>query len=115
MLRLVLAHHGHEIHVASDGPGGIAAALRVAPDVALVDVGLPGVDGYEVARRIRAAPGGTSVYLVALTGYGQVEDRRAAAEAGFDEHVVKPVDPDRLVAALAARGTVRAATHRRPA
>jgi PAS domain S-box-containing protein len=115
MLRLVLAHHGHEIHVASDGPGGIAAALRVAPDVALVDVGLPGVDGYEVARRIRASPGGTSVYLVALTGYGQVEDRRAAAAAGFDEHMVKPVDPDRLVAALAARGTARAATHRRPA
>ena len=65
------------------------------PEVALIDIGLPEVDGYEVARRIRKRLGG-AVRLIALTGYGDAEARRLAAEAGFDEHLVKPVDPDTL-------------------
>jgi CheY-like chemotaxis protein len=83
---------------ATDGPGGLEAALRERPDIALVDVGLPGFDGYELARRLRAADAG--VYLVALTGYGQPDDRRQAMEAGFDAHLVKPVSPDALLATI---------------
>jgi CheY-like chemotaxis protein len=64
--------------------------------VAVIDIGLPGCDGYEVARQIRKLPDGDSIYLIALTGYGQPEDRKLAEEAGFDVHVVKPVDPERL-------------------
>jgi CheY-like chemotaxis protein len=79
----------------------VEAALRSRPDAAVVDVGLPGFDGYEVARRIRAAPEGASLLLVALTGYGQPADRRRAEDAGFDLHLVKPVDPARLIALLA--------------
>ncbi|MCL6640470.1 MAG: response regulator [Candidatus Rokubacteria bacterium] len=71
--------------------------------MALIDIGLPDVDGYDVARRIRATPHGKSAYLIALTGYGQAEDRRRAEEAGFDTHLVKPVDPEALVGLLAAR------------
>jgi signal transduction histidine kinase/CheY-like chemotaxis protein len=100
-LRIVLERAGHEVTCAEDGPAGVAAALRSRPDVALVDVGLPGFDGYEVARRIRSTPAGDDIVLAALTGYGQPGDRRRAEAAGFDLHVVKPVDPARLVALLA--------------
>jgi CheY-like chemotaxis protein/anti-sigma regulatory factor (Ser/Thr protein kinase) len=96
MLRVALELSGHEVHEAEDGPGGIEAACRVRPDVALIDIGLPGVDGYEVARRIRAATGGERIRLIALTGYGQPEDRRRSLEAGFDAHLLKPVTPDHL-------------------
>ena len=75
------------------------AALRLRPDIALIDVGLPGFDGYELARRLRAAVG-ASIHLVALTGYGQPEDRRRAQDAGFDAHLVKPIDQERLRAAI---------------
>jgi CheY-like chemotaxis protein len=71
------------------------------PDVALVDIGLPGFDGLEMARRVRHAVG-ASIHLVALTGYGQPDDRRLALEAGFDAHLVKPVDPPALLAAIRA-------------
>ena len=105
-LRRALELAGHEVHEASDGPLGLAAVLRLHPDVALIDVGLPGFDGYQIARRVRAS-GGKSIHLVALTGYGQPEDRRHALEAGFDTHVVKPVTPDVLFATIdaAASGT----------
>jgi CheY-like chemotaxis protein len=103
MLRVTLELAGHEVQEAHDGPSGLTAILRLQPDVALVDVGLPEFDGYEVARRVRAAAG-TSIRLVALTGYGQAADRRQALEAGFDAHVVKPIDPDALQAAIAATG-----------
>jgi CheY-like chemotaxis protein len=74
----------------------------------LLDVGLPGLDGYEVARRIRAEPTGALMWLVALTGYGQAGDRQRALEAGFDVHLVKPVTPERLAEALrGARGATR--------
>jgi CheY-like chemotaxis protein len=86
---------GHVVEGAGDGPQGIDVACAKRPDVALVDIGLPGIDGYEVARRIRGLLG-SSVFLVALTGYGQAEDKARATEAGFDTHLVKPVDPTQL-------------------
>ncbi|HEV8615929.1 MAG TPA: ATP-binding protein [Methylomirabilota bacterium] len=95
MLRIALELDGHRVEVAEDGVKGVETALRIHPDVALVDIGLPGLDGYEVARRIRQSLG-EDVRLVALTGYGQAEDRRRTREAGFDVHLVKPVDPDVL-------------------
>lgn len=101
MMRLLLEMSGHEVHVAADGPSGVEAATRLQPDVVLVDVGLPGIDGHEVARRIRSAPGGERAVLLALTGYGQQEDRKKALAAGFDDHLVKPVDPARLCTVLA--------------
>ena len=100
MLRMALELDGHRVETAADGTSGVEAALQSTPDVVLVDIGLPGLDGYAVARRLRAALG-HRVTLVALTGYGQTEDRRRTAEAGFDAHLVKPVDPDVLGRALA--------------
>jgi signal transduction histidine kinase/CheY-like chemotaxis protein len=99
MLRLALELSGHEVHEADDGPSGLATILRLRPDVALVDVGLPEFDGYEVARQIRKTAG-TTIRLIALTGYGQPDDRRQALEAGFDAHLVKPVEPEILQAAI---------------
>jgi signal transduction histidine kinase/ActR/RegA family two-component response regulator len=100
MLRMALELDGHRVETAADGVSGVEAALRTTPDLVLVDIGLPGLDGYAVARRLRAALG-HRVTLVALTGYGQSEDRRRTSEAGFDAHLVKPVDPDVLSRALA--------------
>jgi PAS domain S-box-containing protein len=102
MLRYLLEHAGHEVHEAADGPSGVEAILKVRPDIALVDVGLPGLDGYEVARRVRAAAVGGKLRLVALTGYGLPDDHRRSQEAGFDAHLVKPVDPARLAAVIEA-------------
>jgi CheY-like chemotaxis protein len=84
---------------APDGEAGIALALRERPDVVLVDVGLPGVSGYEVARRLRTDLGRASV-LVALTGYGQAADRQRARDAGFDVHVTKPASVEDVLRAL---------------
>jgi CheY-like chemotaxis protein len=86
---------GHQVQAAGDGEEGAALIVATRPDVALVDLALPGVNGYEVARRVRAALG-DAVRLVALSGYGGPDDRRRAREAGFDRHVVKPIDPDQL-------------------
>jgi CheY-like chemotaxis protein len=83
---------GHDVYQAVDGPGGVEAAERIVPDVALIDIGLPGLDGYAAARLIRLAVG-TKPLLIALTGYGRPEDRERAMQAGFDLHVAKPVDP----------------------
>jgi CheY-like chemotaxis protein len=102
MLRMYLAQLGHQVYEAADGPSAVEAALRVLPDVALIDIGLPGVDGYEVARRIRGTPDGRHLYLVAVTGYGQPKDRDQALAAGFDDYLVKPFDRDRLATLLAA-------------
>jgi len=99
MLRQLLELHGHEVHEVGDGPGGLEALTRLRPDVALIDVGLPGLDGYELARRTRAA--GHPVRLVALTGYGLPDDLRRSREAGFDAHLVKPVEPKRLFEVIA--------------
>jgi CheY-like chemotaxis protein len=91
---------GHEVAVAADGPSALAAAGSAPPDVALVDIGLPGMDGYEVARRLRAAHPEAPPRLVAITGYGQEGDVRRARTAGFDAHLVKPVDLARVMAAV---------------
>jgi PAS domain S-box-containing protein len=96
MLRDLLQSWGHDVSEVSDGLDGLNAMRGQLPDVALVDVGLPGLDGYEVARRVRALPNGDKVYLIAVTGYGQPEDRRRALEAGFDHHLVKPVNLHKL-------------------
>jgi CheY-like chemotaxis protein len=100
MMRILLESFGHEVHDAPDGASGVELASRLEPDVVLVDIGLPGIDGYEVARRIRATVRGRP-RLVALSGYGQSEDRQRSASAGFDDHLVKPADPERLASILA--------------
>jgi PAS domain S-box-containing protein len=92
----------HETELAYDGPSAVDAAARFAPDVVLLDIGLPGFDGYEVARRIRASEGGRSIRLIAITGWGQDGDKRRAWAAGFDAHLTKPVDPATLLSIIAA-------------
>lgn len=99
LLAEALRERGHEPHVAFDGPSALALAARIHPRIGLLDLGLPVMDGYELARRLRALPG-DEVALVAVTGYGQDVDRRASALAGFAEHLVKPVDLDRVCAAV---------------
>jgi len=93
---------GAEVRICHDGPSALAAYLAYAPDLVLLDIGMPDMDGYEVARRLRALPGPHRAKLVALTGWGQAEDSRRAREAGFDQHIVKPADMDVLKALLAA-------------
>jgi CheY-like chemotaxis protein len=100
MLRTLLELDGHTVHVAANGIAGLAAALEHRPDVAVVDIGLPEMDGYEVARKLRASESLKSIKLIALTGYGQADDARRAYQAGFDLHVVKPIDPERLADAV---------------
>jgi len=101
MLRVLLGLSSHEVYEADDGPSAVEIIRATEPDVALVDVGLPGFDGYEVARRVRAMREPKDVFLVALTGYGQPEDKAAALEAGFDMHIVKPIDQNHLRAVIA--------------
>jgi PAS domain S-box-containing protein len=100
-LRLLLTEEGHEVAAARDGLDGLDQLRRLRPDVALVDIGLPGLDGYGLAAAARSDPEIRDLFLVAVTGYGQPEDRRHALDAGFDEHMVKPVTREALVRALA--------------
>jgi CheY-like chemotaxis protein len=95
-LQVLLELQGYQVMTAVDGAEGLAVARRELPDVALVDIGLPVMDGYELARRLRQEAACQGIYLVALTGYGQAADVERAREAGFDEHIVKPLDHDRL-------------------
>ncbi len=99
-LRTLLETLGHEVHEAADGEAGVAAALERRPDLVFVDIGLPRLDGYEVARRLRAAK--LAARLVALTGYGRDDDVQRAREAGFDEHLLKPATLEQLRAAIEA-------------
>jgi CheY-like chemotaxis protein len=98
-LRALLALWGHSVEVAESGPQGLARALASPPDAMVVDIGLPGFDGNELARRVRARLSGAP-QLIAMTGFGQPEDRRQAREAGFDHYLVKPVDLDDLARIL---------------
>jgi len=100
MLRVLLESEGHEVSIAGSGTEGLAKFGSFRPDVALVDIGLPGMDGYEVARQARSLPGGSRFKLIAITGYGQDKDRQRARDAGFDLHVTKPVLYDQLVRAF---------------
>ncbi|MEO8278646.1 MAG: response regulator [Ideonella sp.] len=88
---------GYQTVVARNGHQAIALAAAHHPEIALVDIGLPDIDGHEVARRLRADPQRSGMFLVALTGWGQDDDRRRSHQAGFDQHLVKPVDIDRLL------------------
>ncbi len=101
-LAMLMRIHGHEAETAYDGEAAVAAAERFRPDVVLLDLGMPGLDGYGACRRIRSQPWGRGILLVALTGWGQEADRRRTEEAGFDHHLVKPVDPAALKELLAA-------------
>ena len=92
---------GAEVRVVYDGPEAVAAAAAYRPAVAFLDIGMPTLDGHEVARRVRRLPGGRDVTLIALTGWGQEDDRRRAAAAGFDHHLTKPADPAAVRALLA--------------
>jgi len=96
MFRMMLELAGHEVLEAEDGCSGLQMLSSASPDVAVIDVGLPGLNGYEVARRFRSEPGGKAVLLVALTGYGTPEARERSRQAGFDHHLIKPVDPETL-------------------
>jgi two-component system CheB/CheR fusion protein len=107
-LSMLLQLNGHEVFSAMDGTSAIEAALLHRPDVALVDIGLPGTNGYEVARRIRLMPELAGIVLVAQTGWGQEEDRRRSLEAGFDHHLVKPVELETLERILVAPTPPRA-------
>ena len=99
-MALLLGLWGHEVTTATEGAAALDLALRLQPDVVLLDIGLPGMDGYEVARRIRANEAMSKTILVAMTGYGQAEDRQSARDAGFALHLVKPVEPAALQRAL---------------
>jgi signal transduction histidine kinase/ActR/RegA family two-component response regulator len=100
-LATLLQLSGHEVYTAANGAVALESAEQHRPEVALLDIGMPKLDGYEVARRIRAQPWGARITLVALTGWGQDSDRRRSQEAGFDSHLVKPLDLDKLTDLLA--------------
>jgi CheY-like chemotaxis protein len=95
-LALLLKGWGYQTAVAYDGPSALAAALTQPPDAVLLDIGLPGMDGYEVARRLRGQPQTAQAVLIALTGYGEEEDVCRCREAGIDLHLLKPCDPEEL-------------------
>jgi signal transduction histidine kinase len=102
-LAALLGVLGHDVHAAHDGREALELARRLAPDLVLLDIGMPGMSGHEVARRLRADAGLSDTVLIALTGYGSDDDRRASREAGFDGHLVKPIDFDALERILAAQ------------
>lgn len=99
-LALLLELAGHRVHVARDGHEALAAAEQLRPEVAILDIGMPGLNGYQVAREIRARPWGRTVRLIALTGWGRQEEQQRARDAGFDHHCTKPTDPQVLYALL---------------
>ncbi|HEX5271590.1 MAG TPA: response regulator [Gemmataceae bacterium] len=100
-MRLLLDLAGYEVRVAYNGPDGVRAAEEWRPDVVLCDIGLPGLDGYGVAAALRQRPATANARLIAITAYGSEEARRRSREVGFEEHFVKPVDPDVLLELLA--------------
>lgn len=104
---LMLEELGHEVCIASNGTAALAALDESTPQVVFSDISMPGMSGYELAKAIRGRPEGAGMFLIAMTGYGQPEDRARALEAGFDEHLVKPATIEQLnalFAKIAARG-----------
>ena len=99
---MLLSFSGHEVCIAHDGAAALDAVRDFRPDVAFLDIGMPGLTGYEVAQAVRAEPWGRDITLIAVTGWGQPDDRARARTAGFDRHLIKPIDPaevDRLLEA----------------
>jgi len=99
-LAMLLEFEGHTVEVAHDGTAALAAAERLRPQVVVLDIGMPGLSGYEVATRLRATDWGQGVLIVAATGWGHDDDRRRALEAGFDRHLTKPMDATAFAASL---------------
>ncbi len=95
-MRMLLEAYNHTVAVASTGPAGVETAQRFRPEVVLCDLGLPGMDGYAVARALRADSNTASAHLIALSGYGSDDDQQRTRDAGFHRHLVKPVDPEEL-------------------
>ncbi len=95
-MRMLLALAGHDVRMAYSGPSAVEEAIRSKPDVMLLDIGLPEMDGYEVARRLRERPDMRNVVIIAVTGYGQETDRKRSDEAGIEYHLVKPVPPQQV-------------------
>lgn len=100
-LSMLLRVSGHEVHTAYDGEEAVIAAEKVRPEVVLLDIGMPKLNGYDACRCIREKPWGKGIYIIALTGWGQDDDRRRTEEAGFNGHMVKPVDSRDLMKVLA--------------
>ena len=100
VLRMLLEYLGQEVRIVHDGPAAVVPFRAYQPDVVLLDIGLPGMNGYDVARQLRKDQGGKKSLLVAVTGYGGEEQKRLAHEVGFDFHMMKPIDPDKLAALL---------------
>jgi DNA-binding response OmpR family regulator len=98
---VLLGRAGFDCHTAESGRTAFSPIDRVEPDIAILDVGLPELEGFEVARRFRKNPKFTNIVLIALTGYGCASDRAASREAGFEEHLVKPIQADQLLSVLA--------------
>jgi CheY-like chemotaxis protein/anti-sigma regulatory factor (Ser/Thr protein kinase) len=103
-LRMLLELYGYDVTVAYTGPTGVEKAKAWKPDVVLCDIGLPGLDGYGVVRELRQDPATARARMIAVTGYGSAEDRQRSQEAGFDQHLVKPVDPEALQEVVASAG-----------
>lgn len=108
ILGRLLSHHGYDIRTAGDAVSALAIAAEFHPEVAVLDIGLPEIDGYQLARLLREIPGLAAIRLVALTGYGSDRDRERSREAGIDEHLVKPIDVALLTRSFArTHGTTR--------
>ena len=107
-LAMLLGAMGHEVRTAYDGLRAVETAIEFKPEFAFLDIGLPGLNGYDLARRLRELPSTKHIVLVAITGWGQEEDKQRALEAGFDRHLVKPIEPEHIY-------TIIAASERRPA
>lgn len=103
IMRLMLEIDGHAVRVVNDSSAALAAAREFAPDIVLLDIGMPGLDGYGVARQLRAEGGTAQPLLVAITGHGQADDARRSREAGFDRHLTKPVERKLLQELIAQR------------
>ena len=100
-LTMILMLKGHEARTANDGPTAITLGAEFLPRVIILDLGMPGLNGYDTARHIRTTPWGKDTLLIALTGWGQPEDKQRCIDAGFDFHLTKPVEPDELAQLLA--------------
>ena len=103
MMRLLLAQCGHDVSVAHSGGDALVLAKREKPQIVVLDIGMPDLNGYEVAARIRSEAWGNDLTLIAVTGWGQEDDKRRAKAAGFDFHMTKPIDPQALIKLIDSR------------